>query len=156
MVPPEKPLGDAVRIRLAKLLRMLASPHDGERAAAGRQVNLLVAAHGLDWDAVLQAAAQQVATTSPPPTPPRTWAVVVEEILAAHFNALRNAKELAFVTDLLSTGLAPSEGQGCWLADICDRCGLRLWEFPPPPSLDVRRERRLARQAAWSPRRSPP
>lgn len=39
--------------KLAKLLKMLTSPYDGEVLAAAGRINAIVAAHGLDWDQVL-------------------------------------------------------------------------------------------------------
>ena len=46
-----------VLIKLAKLLRMLTSSHDGEVLAAANRLNGIVAAHDIDWDAALSAQA---------------------------------------------------------------------------------------------------
>jgi hypothetical protein len=49
------PLTGAERERLAKLLGLLGSDHDGERAAAGLQASKLIRAKGLTWADVLGA-----------------------------------------------------------------------------------------------------
>ena len=41
--------------RLVKLLGMLGSPHDGERAAAGAKADALIRSRGLTWDDVVNA-----------------------------------------------------------------------------------------------------
>jgi hypothetical protein len=43
----------AVADRVAKLLRMLTSSHDGEVLAAANRLNAVVAANHIDWDAAL-------------------------------------------------------------------------------------------------------
>jgi hypothetical protein len=43
------PLAPEAVERLCKLLGMLGSVHDGERAAAGRKAHELVQRHGLQW-----------------------------------------------------------------------------------------------------------
>jgi hypothetical protein len=139
-------LSDADRARLVKLARMLGSPFDGERAAAGLLIHGLLAKQGIDWAELLQPA-QPPAVVVPPP--PRTWAVVAEEILAARYSAVR-AREAEFLTGLLLQGWAPSEAQADWLADIAERCGIPLWDDPPPPSRDERRARMRERRAGRS------
>jgi hypothetical protein len=151
--PASPPLSDSELARLVKLARLLGSDHLGERAAAALKIHELISGR-TDWEDLLRPPPQPVVVAAPPP---RTWVVVVEEILANHYNALRGGNEVGFVTGLLERGWAPSEAQGCWLADVSDRCGLPLWEHPPPPSPEVRRKRRLARQAArMQPRRPTP
>jgi hypothetical protein len=56
-------LGPDALERLIKLLGMLGSVHDGERAAAGLKANELIRRHGLTWSDVLL-------TTPMPPSPP--------------------------------------------------------------------------------------
>jgi len=53
--------------RLAKLLGMLGSDHDGEIAAAGRAASRLVRAAGLDWHEVLRERVKHVPVVVRPP-----------------------------------------------------------------------------------------
>jgi hypothetical protein len=151
---------DAERVRWVKILRMLGSQFPGERAAAGLLIHELVAARGYDWAELLRPEQTPVAPPgpgtpgSPPPGPAasstRTWSVVAEELLTSYYATLRpNAVE--FLTDLPQRGWALSEAQADWLADIADRCGVALWEDPPPPSRDERRARMRERRAAGRP-----
>jgi hypothetical protein len=117
--------------KLAKLLRMLGSDYDGERAAAGRMIHQFVVTRNVEWDALLQpVASQSVAQVAQAPEP-RTWRVVVEEILAFHYAALRQPKELDFLTGMLDRGYTPSDKQAIWLTDICRRTGVPLWDAVP-------------------------
>lgn len=45
--------------RLGKVLNLLASDHDGERAAAGWQANAIISRAGLTWAALIEAAIQK-------------------------------------------------------------------------------------------------
>jgi hypothetical protein len=55
--------------RLAKLLGMLGSSHDGERASAALKADQLVRQHGMTWrDLVFRVIAPAL-----PPPPPRVW-----------------------------------------------------------------------------------
>ena len=63
-VPPD------LATKLAKILGMLGSDHDGEVAAAGRRANALLKGAGLTWDQVL---APTVPRPEPPHQPPRRW-----------------------------------------------------------------------------------
>jgi hypothetical protein len=116
--------------RLVKLLRMLGSSFDGERAVAGAKIHELVSSKNADLqDLLAPKPSQAVAVVS---AGPRTWTVVCEILLEKHFNVLRLPKELEFVSGLLSKGFAPTERQGHWLADICRRAGEPLWGVPAP------------------------
>ena len=78
--------------RLIKLLGMLGSAHDGERAAAGLKAHELIRRHGLCWSDILLAA-------PPPTTPPKLgWRDKVAAC-TAHQHCL-NARERAFVASL--------------------------------------------------------
>src|SRR4051812_4497286 len=60
----------ALTAKLAKILGMLGSDHDGEVAAAGRRANAIIKGAGLTWDQVL------APVNSPPGSPrrpPRRW-----------------------------------------------------------------------------------
>jgi hypothetical protein len=68
-----RPLPPAVKERLSKLMLMLGSPSDGERASAAGMITTLLADHGLDWhDIVGSMGAQKSETSAPPPPPPRS------------------------------------------------------------------------------------
>jgi hypothetical protein len=113
--------------RLIKLLGMLGSGFDGERAAAGRLIHEFVTTRKLSWHDLL---------VSMPPLPPpivvvkpsRTWVEVVEEILERHAGALRPAERNDFLPSLLDKGRYPSIKQEAWLLDIVQRCGVELWD----------------------------
>jgi hypothetical protein len=56
--------------RLTKLLGMLGSAHDGERAVATRKAHELIRRHGLTWSEVLNAT---TTSSSYAPPPPLNW-----------------------------------------------------------------------------------
>jgi hypothetical protein len=56
--------------KLAKVLGMLGSDHDGEIAAAGRRANAMVKGAGLTWDQVLSPVNS---APESPRRPPRRW-----------------------------------------------------------------------------------
>jgi hypothetical protein len=62
--------------RLVKLLGMLGSAHDGERAAAGLKAHELVRRHGLTWSDILLAA--------PAPPPKLGWRDKLTACAAPH------------------------------------------------------------------------
>ena len=67
-----KPIPPAIKPRLDKLMLMLGSAADGERASAARMITALLAEHGLDWhDIVGSMGAQKSESSAPPPPPPR-------------------------------------------------------------------------------------
>src|SRR4051812_18279276 len=63
-LPPDK------RTRLVRLLGMLGSDFDGERAAAAAKADELVRDLGLTWDAVVASPALAPPPPPPPPVPP--------------------------------------------------------------------------------------
>jgi hypothetical protein len=73
--------------RLVKLLGMLGSAHDGERAAAGLKAHELVRRHGLTWSDILLAA---------PASPPRRGWRDKLTACQAHQHCL-SSRERAFV-----------------------------------------------------------
>ena len=58
------------RRRLARLLGMLGSEFDGERAAAGLQAEAFRKKHGLTWEQMLSLPAKAVEVVMPAPEPP--------------------------------------------------------------------------------------
>jgi hypothetical protein len=97
--------------RLIKLLGMLGSAHDGERAAAGLKAHELIRRHGLTWSDVL------LTTPSPPPPPPKLgWRDKVAAC-ETHRHCL-NSRERAFVSSLARWRGTPTEKQLNWLNRI--------------------------------------
>lgn len=115
-------------VRLVKLLRMLGTDFDGERAAFGWKIHELVTSHKADWDDLLRPIGRVVHVRTP--SAPRTWRVVVEEILEHHYGALYPT-EREFLPSLLANGRVPTERQAAWLAKIVRRCGIPAWEGEP-------------------------
>jgi hypothetical protein len=72
-----KPIPPAIKPRLDKLMLMLGSASDGERASAAGMITALLAEHGLDWhDIVGSMGAQKSESSAPPPPPPRNPGVM--------------------------------------------------------------------------------
>jgi len=91
--------------RLIKLLGMLGSAHDGERAAAGLKAHELMRRHGLQWSDILLAAPVKIG-----------WR---EKLRAceAHAHCLNHA-ERAFLRGLAEWQGTPTEKQLAWLNRI--------------------------------------
>jgi hypothetical protein len=103
---------DAVK-HLCKLLGLLGSQHDGERAAAGLKAHEFLKRYGLTWCDVITvptAIAQQPQDQLP------NWRVMVEACLNAQ--AWLNHKERAFLHTLTNWRGTPSEKQIAWLTRI--------------------------------------
>jgi hypothetical protein len=97
--------------RLIKLLGMLGSAHDGERAAAGLKAHEFIRRHGLTWSDIIVT------------TPPKIgWR---EKVRACEtYRHLLNDKERAFVLQLATRWRGtPTEKQLAWLD--------RIWENLP-------------------------
>jgi hypothetical protein len=97
------------RERLVKLLGMLGSAHDGERAAAGLKAHELIRRHGLTWSDIVLAL---------PETPPKPigWREKVQAC-KAQCHCL-NDKEHAFVRSLARWRGTPTDKQLAWLDHI--------------------------------------
>jgi hypothetical protein len=96
--------------RLMKLLGMLGSAHDGERAVAARKAHELIRRHGLTWSDVFNATP---ATTAPPPLGWRDKLAACEE--QKH---CLNTRERGFVFSLRRWRGTPTEKQLAWLDRI--------------------------------------
>jgi hypothetical protein len=93
--------------RLIKLLGMLGSVHDGERATAGRKAHELIRHHGLTWSDLLLA----------PATPLKPgWRDKVAACEAQQH--CLSQKERAFVFSLRRWRGTPTEKQLAWLDRI--------------------------------------
>jgi hypothetical protein len=91
--------------RLIKLLGMLGSAHDGERAAAGLKAHELIRRHGLQWSDVIVI------------TPPKIGWREKLRACAAHRHCLNDA-ERAFVQSIAVWRGTPTEKQLGWLNRI--------------------------------------
>jgi hypothetical protein len=100
--------------RLIKLLGMLGSAHDGERAAAGLKAHELIRRHGLTWADVIQAPiAERVSDAE-------HWRLDVEFCIK-RANRL-TPKERAFLLNIKTNWNGPlTERQDAWLASIQQR-----------------------------------
>jgi cupin superfamily acireductone dioxygenase involved in methionine salvage len=101
--------------RLVKLLGMLGSHHDGERAAAALMADRLVRERGLTWRDVIVM-----------PREARDHDLDGWRAMAffchAHHQKL-NAKECGFISGMLRWEGEPTERQAKWLIDLYLRCG---------------------------------
>jgi hypothetical protein len=122
-------LSDDDLSKLAKLLRMLGSSFDGERAAAGQKIHDFVTTRDVDWDELLRPRRVQAVVVQAP-SGPRTWVTAVEEVLHDHYGALYPS-ELEFLPSLLAKGMVPTEKQAAWLTKIFRRTGVAGWDPLP-------------------------
>ena len=105
--------------RLAKLLGMLGSHHDGERAAAGAKADQLVRALGLTWH-------QVITVTVAPPLSPATRPPPRRMAVYCHARRWQlSAKEREFVESMLQWRGEPTERQREWLTDLYARLSAR-------------------------------
>jgi hypothetical protein len=118
-------LTDADRIRLARLLGMLGSDHDGEVANAGRLADRLVRGAGLTWLDVVEAPALP---TTPQPESllgllrdwPTRWQAAARFCADCGTGRIRT-KDIDFATKISAYTHRPSEAQLVWLRDITER-----------------------------------
>lgn len=116
-------LDSATAGRLAKILGMLGSDHDGERAAAGLKASQIVRGLGLSWSDVIAA---------PPLAPPspriRSWrSGETDWQRMARFCHDRGRqlrlRDRDFIRSMLYVRGEPSERQQRWLIDLYMQCG---------------------------------
>jgi hypothetical protein len=132
--------------RLFKILGMLGSAHDGERAAAALKATAWLTEHATSWQALIlpedrnpvvsvgvaERAAPKAAPPPPPPPPPVapsgvqvSWKAAAQAVLSHYPGVLRGQKEEDFVRGLLQKGWPTlTTKQGDWLRDICGRAGV--------------------------------
>jgi len=67
-----RPLPPGVRARLDKLMLMLGSVNDNERAAASGLITSLLREHGLDWHDLVGSIGQPAPAATPKPPPRKT------------------------------------------------------------------------------------
>jgi hypothetical protein len=103
--------------RLVKLLGLLGSDHDGERATAGAKADALIRSMGLTWRDVIALPRR----LSPPLAP--VSAIDWHSMAAFCFTrrAYRNQRELEFIKSMLRWRREPTERQAAWLISIYAR-----------------------------------
>ncbi len=106
-------LDPAVRSRLAKVVGLLGSDHDGERSAAAYQATRLLQAHGYSWQDVFAAGPAPV----PPPLAQAPAPHVAEAQWALRFQDRLTDRERRFLADI-GRCRRISAKQAAWLADI--------------------------------------
>ena len=135
-----RPLPPEVRERLAKLLPLLASPHDGERIGALAAIGRVLEADGLDWFDFTGAFTGAAQTTTPPPPPPpppprqgngitMSRDQTIEVVSALRANRRFSAQSEKFLDSLLSRAAMYSDvffspKQCQWLLDLCRQAGM--------------------------------
>ena len=124
------PLAPAERSRLARVLELLGSPHDGERLAAGAAAHRIVQARGLRWLDVLAGGetprpqASAYAWSPPPPAgfaadaraclaQPNLWSAWEAEFLRSIATRRRlSSKQLQILAQLVERLRARSDPGG--------------------------------------------
>lgn len=111
-------LTHADRVKLVRMLGMLGSEFQGERAAAALKADKLVRSRGLTWEALLDAPASRPSRSyTQPPPPPRDDTDLAVCGRASH---LLSEWELDFVTNC-SRRACVSAKQAEVLARVADR-----------------------------------
>jgi hypothetical protein len=120
---PDEHLTPALRDRLAKVLGLLGSAHDGECLSAARKAHEIVRAAGATW-------AQVICTSLPSPSKraaqpdlfhdwPQQWEWAVA-FCARHTDML-GQREATFIEQMRCSLRLPSPKQCTWLRDIATR-----------------------------------
>jgi hypothetical protein len=111
--------------RIAKLIRLLASPVDGEVVNAARALHRVLADAGrfhhladiveANWHPPI--AIQPPPKPKPPPEPKHDWQILAARLLQ-HREVLLGSRELDFLQNMLRSRTAPTDKQWKWLGDI--------------------------------------
>ncbi len=110
--------------KIAKLIPLLASEHDGEVVATARAIERVLKGEGLDLHSLVEALCEPapVAYVPPPPTEkkPETWDEIARWCRTRDAGDL-SSKERKFVWDMVrraGTGVEPTDKQLKWLRAI--------------------------------------
>jgi hypothetical protein len=114
MTPAHTPLPATLIPTLGKLIRRLASNHDGEVLAAARAIGRVLKSNGHDWHD-LAASLRSPVTQSQN----ADWRQVAR--FCADHAALLNERELDFIVTIARGHKSPTDKQLKWLRDIADR-----------------------------------
>jgi hypothetical protein len=121
--------------KIAKLIPLLASPHDGEVIASARAIERTLRSAGLDLHALAKALCERAVPICLTPTlRPADW-VGIARWCRDHDGGFLSEKERSFVADMLARARFqnPSDKQTKWLLGIqskLQRTAAGKWGFP--------------------------
>jgi len=133
-----RPIPPSVRARLDKILLMLGSDNEGERASAALMITSLLKANGLDWHDLVGSIGAPAAAPQPPPPPPKPKYSNVNQktMTAAELRHLVHLIERSPINEQSRQFLAGmmdradiydvvyfSDKQWKWIADLAKRAG---------------------------------
>jgi hypothetical protein len=133
-----RPISPGVRVRLDKLMLMLGSDNDGERATAAGMITALLKDNDLDWHDVVGSIGTPASAPQPPPAPskPKYSHYTQKSMSAAELRHLVHLIERSPLNDRARHFLAGmldradiydtvmfSDKQWTWLADLAKRAG---------------------------------
>jgi hypothetical protein len=131
-----RPLPVSVRSRLDKLMLMLGSSNEGERAAAAGLINNLLKENGLDWHDVVGSIGQPAPSAPKPPPRNPVPMPVGHEITADELKRLvhlilrspLNKRAREFLAGMMDRAniydlVFLSDKQWIWLRDLARRAG---------------------------------
>jgi len=132
-----RPLPVSVRSRLDKLMLMLGSSNEGERAAAAGLINNLLKENGLDWHDIVGSIGQPAAAAAPKPPPrnpvpmPVGHEITADELKRLVHLILRsplNKRAREFLAGMMDRAniydlVFLSDKQWIWLRDLARRAG---------------------------------
>jgi hypothetical protein len=132
-----RPLPPGVRTRLDKMLLLLGSDNDGERAAASGMITNLLREHGLDWHDIVGSIGQPAAAAAPKPPPrnpvpmPVGHEITADELKRLVHLILRsplNKRAREFLAGMMDRAniydlVFLSDKQWIWLRDLARRAG---------------------------------
>jgi len=135
-----RPLPPGVRSRLDKLMLMLGSTHDGERASAAGMITNLLKENGLDWHDVVGSIGQPAGRSyapPPPPPPPKPkrdpnqkymTATELRQLVQIILRSPLNDRSRGFLAGLMDRAdiydeILFSDKQWVWIRDLARRAG---------------------------------
>jgi hypothetical protein len=130
-----RPLTPAVRARLDKLMLMLGSNNDGERATAAGMITALLTEHGLDWHDLVGSIGAPSPAPKPPPPPPKPkpgpQSMTADEVRQLVHIILRspiNERSRQFLAGMMDRAdiydiVRFSDKQWAWIRDLARRAG---------------------------------
>ena len=133
-----RPLPVSVRSRLDKLMLMLGSTHDGERASAANMITNLLKEHGLDWHDIVGSIGQPTARPEPPKPPPpppkpkpgpqEMTADEVKQLVHLILRSPLNDRARQFLAGIMDRAeiydvVRFSDKQWIWIRDLARRAG---------------------------------
>ena len=130
-----RPLPPDVRARLDKLMLMLGSGNDHERAAASGMITSLLREHGLDWHDLVGSIGQPAPAPKPPPAkakpqpgPQEMTAVEVKQLVHLILRSPLNDRARQFLAGIMDRAeiydvVRFSDKQWIWIRDLARRAG---------------------------------